>query len=58
MFVTIVILSVALYFSARIDNKQADNDLKYRYVKMKGEATPNNLWNLRTSSGRTGITNG
>lgn len=58
MFVTIVILSVALYFSARTDNVQADNDLKYRYVKMKGEATPSNLWNLRTSSGRTGTTNG
>ena len=40
MFATIVILSVALYFSVRTDNVQVDNDLKYRYVKMKGEATP------------------
>lgn len=46
MFVTIVILSVALYFSARTDNVQADNDLKYRYVKMKGEATPEQLVEL------------
>lgn len=58
MFAAIMALSVALYFSARIDNKQADNDLKYRYVKMKGEATPSNLWNLRASLDRTGITNG
>ena len=43
MFVTIVILSVALYFSVRTDNAQADNDLKYRYVKMKGDATQSNL---------------
>ena len=40
MFAAIMALSVALYFSARIDNELADNDLKYRYVKMKGEATP------------------
>lgn len=46
MFVTIVILSVALYFSARTDNVQADNDLKYRYVKMKGEVTPEQLVEL------------
>lgn len=58
MFAAIVALSVALYFSARTDNEQADNDLKYRYVKMKGEATPSNLWNLRTSLDRTGTTNG
>ena len=51
MFVTIVILSVALYFSARIDNKQADNDLKYRYVKMKGEATPEQLVELENLFG-------
>ena len=44
MFAAIVALSVALYFSA--DNEQADNDLKYRYVKMKGEATPEQLVEL------------
>ncbi|WP_195398052.1 hypothetical protein [Bacteroides uniformis] len=51
MFVTIVILSVALYFSARIDNEQADNDLKYRYVKMKGGATPEQLMELENLFG-------
>ena len=51
MFVTIVILSVALYFSARTDNVQADNDLKYRYVKMKGEATPEQLVELENLFG-------
>lgn len=51
MFVTIVILSVALYFSVRTDNVQADNDLKYRYVKMKGEATPEQLVELENFFG-------
>lgn len=51
MFATIVILSVALYFSARTDNVQADNDLKYRYVKMKGEATPEQLVELENFFG-------
>ena len=51
MFVTIVILSVALYFSVRTDNVQADNDLKYRYVKMKGEATPEQLMELENLFG-------
>ena len=46
MFAAIVALSVALNFSARTDNEQADNDLKYRYVKMKGEATPEQLVEL------------
>lgn len=59
MFVTIVILSVALYFSARTDNVQADNDLKYRYVKIKGEATPEQLVELeKLILDRTGTTNG
>ena len=51
MFVIIVILSVALYFSVRTDNVQADNDLKYRYVKMKGEATPEQLVELENLFG-------
>ena len=51
MFAAIVILSVALYFSARTDNVQADNDLKYRYVKMKGEATPEQLVELENLFG-------
>ncbi len=51
MFATIVILSVALYFSVRTDNVQVDNDLKYRYVKMKGEATPEQLVELENLFG-------
>lgn len=51
MFAAIVALSVALYFSARTDNEQADNDLKYRYVKMKGEATPEQLVELENLFG-------
>ena len=51
MFVTIVILSVTLYYSVRTDNVQADNDLKYRYVKMKGEATPEQLVELENLFG-------
>lgn len=50
-FVIIVILSVTLYFSVRTDNVQADNDLKYRYVKMKGEATPEQLVELENLFG-------
>lgn len=51
MFATIVVLSVALYFSVRTDNVQADNDLKYRYVKMKGDATPEQLVKLENLFG-------
>lgn len=38
-------------FSVRTDNEQADNDLKYRYVKMKGEATPEQLVELESLFG-------
>ena len=51
MFAAIVTLSVALYFSARTDNEQADNDLKYRYVKMKGKVTPEQLVELENLFG-------
>ena len=51
MFAVVVALSVALYFSAGTDNAQADNDLKYRYVKMKGEATPEQLVELESLFG-------
>jgi hypothetical protein len=51
MFAGIVALSVALYFSVRTDNAQADNDLKYRYIKMKGEATPEQLVELENLFG-------
>ena len=51
MFAEIVALSVALYFSTRTNNEQADNDLKYRYIKMKGEATPEQLVELENLFG-------
>ncbi|MFS2948200.1 hypothetical protein AAH014_12235 [Bacteroides uniformis] len=51
MFAAIVSLSVALYFSVRTYNIQADNDLKYRYVKMKGETTPEQLVELENIFG-------
>ena len=51
MFAAIVALSVALCFSTRTDDEQVDNDLKYRYVKMKGEATPEQLVELENLFG-------
>ena len=51
MFAAIMALSVALYFSTRTNNEQADNDLKYRYVKMKGETTPEQLVDLENLFG-------
>lgn len=51
MFAIILALSIALYFSVRTDNVQTDNDLKYRYVKMKGEATPEQLVELENLFG-------
>lgn len=36
----ISVLGSALYFSARPNYDRIDNDLKYRYIKMKGEASP------------------
>ena len=40
MFVVIVVLSVGLYLKWQPDRGRYDNDLKYRYVLMKGEASP------------------
>ena len=51
MFAAVVALSVALIFRSRTDNEHADNDLKYRYVKMKGEATPEQLVELENLFG-------
>lgn len=39
MAAIIVVLAVALYFAKRPDYDRIDNDLKYRYIKMKGEAS-------------------
>ena len=46
MFVVIVVLSVGLYLDWRPDQSRYDNDLKYRYVLMKGEASPKRLSEL------------
>lgn len=46
MFATIVILAVALYFTKQSDYDRIDNDLKYRYIKMKGEASSKRIENL------------
>lgn len=41
-----MVISVAFYIEKRPDNDRMDNDLKYRYIKMKGEATPNEISEL------------
>ncbi len=41
-----IVVSVAFYIKKRPDNDRMDNDLKYRYIKMKGEATPNEISEL------------
>lgn len=48
MFVVITIagLASAYYFESRQNNVEADNSLKYRYIKMKGEATPKQISEL------------
>ena len=40
MFIVIAVQSVGLYLDWRPDRSRYDNDLKYRYVLMKGEASP------------------
>ncbi len=39
LFISCMILSSAIYFVTRPNYDRIDNDLKYRYIKMKGEAT-------------------
>lgn len=46
MFAMIVVLAVALYFTKQPNYNRIDNDLKYRYIKMKGEITPNGISEL------------
>ena len=46
MFAMIVVLAVALYFAKQPDYNRIDNDLKYRYIKMKGEISPNGISEL------------
>ena len=46
MMTTIVLLCTMLYWTARPNYDRIDNDLKYRYIKMKGEATPERIAEL------------
>ena len=46
MFIVIAVLSVGLYLDWRPDRGRYDNDLKYRYVLMKGETSPKRLSEL------------
>ena len=46
MFIVIAVQSVVLYVEWRLDRGRYDNDLKYRYVLMKGEASPKRLSEL------------
>lgn len=46
MFAMIVVLAVALYFAKQPDYDRIDNNLKYRYIKMKGEISPDGISEL------------
>ena len=46
LVVIIAGLSSWLYFATRPNYDRIDNDLKYRYIKMKGEATPERISEL------------
>lgn len=46
MMSTIVLLCTMLYWTAKPNYDRIDNDLKYRYLKMKGEATPERIAEL------------
>ena len=46
MGLLITLLGSALYFTTRPNPERTDNDLKYRYIKMKGEATPGRISEL------------
>ncbi len=46
MMSAIVLLCTMLYWTARPNYDRIDNDLKYRYIKMKGEATSDRIAEL------------
>lgn len=46
MMATIVLLCTMLYWTAKPNYGRIDNDLKYRYLKMKGEAQPDRIAEL------------
>lgn len=47
MMTTIVLLCTVLYWTAKPNYDRIDNDLKYRYIKMKGEATSERIAELQ-----------
>ncbi len=46
MMTAIVLLCTMLYWTAKPNYDRIDNDLKYRYIKMKGEATSDRIAEL------------
>ena len=46
MMTAIILLCTMLYWIARPNYDRIDNDLKYRYIKMKGEALPDRIAEL------------
>ncbi|KAA6309677.1 hypothetical protein EZS27_038881 [termite gut metagenome] len=46
MCIVILILSFAIYNQRQTISQYKDNDLKYRYIKMQGQATENNIYRL------------
>ena len=46
MMTTIVLLCTMLYWTTKPNYDRIDNDLKYRYLKMKGEALPDRIAEL------------
>lgn len=46
MMTTIVLLCTMLYWTTKPNYDRINNDLKYRYIKMKGEATPERISKL------------
>lgn len=49
--ILISLLSAALYVERKPDYSRMDNDLKYRYIRMKGEVSPENISELETVFG-------
>ena len=51
MFAMVTVLAVAPHAARQPDYDRADNDLKYRYIRMKGEASPENISGLENIFG-------
>ena len=51
MFAMVTVLAIALHAARQPDYDRTDNDLKYRYIRMKGEASPENISGLENIFG-------